>query len=107
MNSSAMRLFAGSRWRHSMMVCRDYYVRMCWAGNQADSTRCSISWEEAVTAACRWRQKEWGDWRCLAVEKLSQVELCAEAWHTEPRSRRQTCLDEVDLDVDQPEENPQ
>jgi hypothetical protein len=49
-----------------------------------------------------------GGWRCLAVEKLSQVELRAEAWHTEPRSRRQTCIDEVDFDVDaQPEEDPQ
>src|SRR5277367_4667611 len=49
-----------------------------------------------------------GDWRCLAVEKLSQVELRADAWHTEPRSRRQTCVDEVDFDTDdQPEEDPQ
>src|ERR1700675_1468418 len=49
-----------------------------------------------------------GDWRCLAVEKLSQVELSAEAWHTEPRSRRQTCGDEVDFDADdQPDEDPQ
>jgi hypothetical protein len=49
-----------------------------------------------------------GDWRCLAVEKLSQVKLSAEAWHTQQRSRRQTCIDEVDFDVDaQPEEDPQ
>ena len=49
-----------------------------------------------------------GDWRCLAVEKLSQVELSAEAWHTQQRSPRQTCIDEVDFDVDaQPEEDPQ
>jgi hypothetical protein len=49
-----------------------------------------------------------GYWRCLAVEKLSQVELHADAWHTEPRSRRQTCVDEVDFDADdQPEEDPQ
>ncbi len=49
-----------------------------------------------------------GDWRCLAVEKLSQVELSAEAWHTQQRSRRQTCIDGVDFDVDaQPEEDPQ
>src|SRR5438067_7390720 len=33
-----------------------------------------------------------GGWRCLAVEKLSQVELRADAWHTEPRSPRQTCI---------------
>jgi hypothetical protein len=49
-----------------------------------------------------------GDWRCLAVAKLSQVELRAGAWHTEPRSPRQTCIDEIDFDADaQPEEDPQ
>ncbi|HXM21040.1 MAG TPA: hypothetical protein VN948_07230 [Terriglobales bacterium] len=49
-----------------------------------------------------------GDWRCLAVEKFSQVELRAGAWHTEPRSPRQTCIDEIDFDADaQPEEDPQ
>ena len=49
-----------------------------------------------------------GGWRCLAVEKLSQVELRADAWHTEPRSPRQTCVDEIDFDADaQPGEDPQ
>jgi hypothetical protein len=42
------------------------------------------------------------------VEKLSHVELRAEAWHTEPRSPQQTCIDEIDFDADaQPEEDPQ
>ena len=49
-----------------------------------------------------------GSWRCLAVEKLHQVELRADAWHTEPRSPRQTCIDEIDFDADaQPGEDPQ
>ena len=49
-----------------------------------------------------------GGWRCLAVEKLSQAELRADAWHTEPRSPRQTCVDEVDFDADaQCGDNPQ
>jgi len=49
-----------------------------------------------------------GGWRCLAVEKLSQIELRADAWHTEPRSPRQTCIDEVDFDADaQSGDNPQ
>ena len=49
-----------------------------------------------------------GGWRCLAVERLGEVELRAEAWHTEPRSPRQTCIDEIDFDADaQPEEDPQ
>ena len=49
-----------------------------------------------------------GVWRCLAVEKLSQVELREGEWHTEPHSRRQTCIDEIDFDVDaQPGDDPQ
>jgi hypothetical protein len=49
-----------------------------------------------------------GVWRCLAVEKLSQVGLRAEAWHTEPRAPQQTCIDEVDFDADaQSGDNPQ
>src|SRR6516225_8328994 len=41
-----------------------------------------------------------GVWRCLAVDKLSQVELRMGAWHTEPHSKRQTCIDEIDFDID-------
>ena len=43
---------------------------------------------------------EAGVWRCLAVEKLSQVELHADAWRSGPRSQRQTCIDEIDFDAD-------
>src|SRR5215467_7610594 len=35
--------------------------------------------------------EEPGGWRCVAVEKLSAVELRSGQWHTEPRSNRQTC----------------
>jgi hypothetical protein len=49
-----------------------------------------------------------GVWRCLAVDKLSHVRLCSGAWHTELRAKRQTCIDEVDFDIDaQPEDDPQ
>ena len=49
-----------------------------------------------------------GIWRCLAVERLSHVQLRTGAWHTEPRAKRQTCIDEVDFDIDaQPEDDPQ
>jgi hypothetical protein len=49
-----------------------------------------------------------GVWRCLAVEKLSQVELRTGTWYTEPRSQKQTCIDEVDFDADvQPGDDPQ
>jgi hypothetical protein len=49
-----------------------------------------------------------GDWRCIAVDKLSQVALWAGAWCTEPRSNRQHCVQEVEFDADaQPGDDPQ
>ncbi len=51
---------------------------------------------------------EAGVWRCLAVEKLSDVELRAGAWRSGARSPRQTCIDEIDFDTDaQPGDDPQ
>ena len=38
-----------------------------------------------------------GGWRRIVVDKLSQVELQPGGWHTEPRSSRQTCVAEVEL----------
>ncbi|SRR6266542_1441491 len=41
------------------------------------------------------------NWRCLAVENLSNVELLDGPWQTaENHSRPQNCIDEVELDVD-------
>jgi hypothetical protein len=48
------------------------------------------------------------NWRCLAVENLSQVALLDGPWQTaENHSRPQTCIEEVELDVDDdPEPTP-
>jgi hypothetical protein len=45
------------------------------------------------------------NWRCLAVVKLSTVELLQDGWQTTPNhSRPQTCIVRVEMDVeDQPE----
>ena len=41
------------------------------------------------------------NWRCLAVENLSQVELLDGPWQTaENRSRPQNCIEAIELDVD-------
>jgi hypothetical protein len=41
------------------------------------------------------------NWRCIAVEKLSRVELLEGPWHTAPNhSRPQTCIAEVDVDTE-------
>lgn len=39
-------------------------------------------------------------WRCLDVGKLRQVQWCEESWRTGPRARPQTCVDEIDFDID-------
>jgi hypothetical protein len=41
------------------------------------------------------------NWRCIALEKLSRVELLEGAWRTAPNhSRPQTCVAEVDVDAE-------
>ena len=41
------------------------------------------------------------NWRCMALEKLSRVELLKDSWHTAPNhSRPQTCIAEVDVDAE-------
>lgn len=49
------------------------------------------------------------NWRCIAVERLSNVRLRRARWRTAPnRSRPQTCIAEPEIDVeDQPEGEPQ
>jgi hypothetical protein len=44
------------------------------------------------------------NWRCIALEKLSKVELLEDAWRTAPNhSRPQTCVAVADVDAeDQP-----
>ena len=91
-----------------MMDNLDCFALMLGGESQAACTSSAISAEEVVIASEPLDPVDRGVWRCLAVEKLSQVELRAGAWHTEPRPPRQTCIDEVDFDADaQPEEDPQ
>jgi hypothetical protein len=41
------------------------------------------------------------NWRCIALERLSRVELLEGAWQTAPNhSRPQTCVAEVDVHVE-------
>ena len=49
------------------------------------------------------------NWRCIAVEKLSAVELLEDSWRTAPNhSRPASCIADADIDAeDYPERNPQ
>jgi hypothetical protein len=41
------------------------------------------------------------NWRCIALEKLSRVQLLEDVWHTAPNhSRPQTCVAVVDVDAE-------
>jgi hypothetical protein len=42
-----------------------------------------------------------GQWRCLKIDKLSDVTVRAGDWHTGTDHKRpQTCVDEIDVEVD-------
>jgi hypothetical protein len=49
------------------------------------------------------------NWRCLAVEKRTAVNLVGDGWHTAPNhSRPQSCIVRVEMDVeDYPDRDPQ
>lgn len=49
------------------------------------------------------------NWRCVALEKLSQVRLLEEAWRSAPNhSRPASCVINADIDAeDQPKRDPQ
>jgi hypothetical protein len=68
----------------------------------------AISSEEVVIVSSRWPQKVGVFGVAWLWRTLRQVELRADAWHTEPRSPQQTCIDEIDFDTDaQSGDNPQ
>ena len=49
------------------------------------------------------------NWRCIAVEKLSAVDVLEGSWRTAPNhSRPASCIADADIDAeDYPERNPQ
>ena len=44
---------------------------------------------------------DYGNWRCMAVDALSDVQISSGEWHSAGNhSQEQTCVDEVDVEVD-------
>ena len=106
MRSSVTRQVTNSRWQRLTMDKPDCFALMLGDESQAECTFSAIKLE--ANSAEPLAPEGHGVWRCLAVEKLTQVELRSNAWRTEPRSKRQTCIDEVDFDTDvQPGGDPQ
>jgi hypothetical protein len=40
-----------------------------------------------------------GDWRCLAIDRLSDVAFADGPWRTREHSQPQRCIDEIDLSI--------
>jgi hypothetical protein len=40
-----------------------------------------------------------GDWRCLALDRLTEISLHDGPWHTREHSRAQHCIETVDLSM--------
>ena len=107
MKSSVTRQVTNSRWQRLTMDKPDCFALMLEDESQVECTFSAIKLEGGSSAEPLAPEGH-GVWRCLAVEKLTQVELRSNAWRTEPRSNRQTCIDEVDFDTDvQPGGDPQ
>ena len=107
MTSSVLQLPAGGRWWRSMMACFDCLSHVLGRKSGPLHAFCYPFGGGSHSGLPRVPERT-GEWRRLAVEKLSQVELRGDAWHTEPRSPRQACIDEIDFDADaQPGDEPQ
>ena len=107
MNSSALPRLADSRWRRSMTAYADCFCPHV-LGRKSGRLRAFVyQFGGSSNSGLPLTPEAVGGWRGLAVEKLSHVQLRAETGHTESRSRRQTCIDEVDFDADaQAEQDP-
>jgi hypothetical protein len=86
------------------MAATGCYARTGWAGIAMDRCGgCAISTAGKAAADCK-RPGSPANWRCIALEKLSHVELLEDAWRTAPNHLRpQTCVAVADVDAeDQP-----
>lgn len=49
-----------------------------------------------------------GNWRCLVPDQLRELELRNDPWQTGERQwGRPTCIEQIELEVDQPQRDPQ
>jgi hypothetical protein len=40
-----------------------------------------------------------GNWRCIPLSGLSEIQVYDAEWHTAPRVHAQTCIDEIDIEI--------
>ena len=94
------RSFTGARSRHSTADADGCSVHTCSAGTDINGLQV-LCYQYGGDSESGLKPADASDnWRCLAVENLSQVERLDGPWQTaENHSRPQTCIVEVELDV--------
>lgn len=40
-----------------------------------------------------------GDWRCMLLERLTDISIHDGPWRTKPFTQAQTCVDDIDIEV--------
>ena len=108
MNFCARLARVNSPSRLCMKDTLGYFVHTCWAGVSGRRHAFCYQFGGTSDSGLKTVAEGVGGWRCIVVEKLSGGELQSGVWHMEPRSNRQTCVEEVDFDADvQRGEDPQ
>ena len=80
---------------------------MCWAITSRTSGESSAISMGGATKSGALPSGGEGIWRCLALEKLSGVELLDGLWQTTPHAR-QHCVEHIEVDAeDYPGDDPQ
>ena len=84
------------------------FVRIDWAEIAAERCGCCVT-SMAEKAKADWKHRDRpANWRCIALEKFSEVKLKEGAWRTAPNhSRPASCVIDADIDAeDQPDGLP-
>ena len=91
-----------------MMDNQGCFALMLVDESQVDGMSSAISSEGRVILSVHWYPRAAVSGVASPWRNLNHVELRTGPWHTEPRAERQTCIDEVDFDIDaQPGDDPQ
>ncbi len=93
-------MFAGDRSPHCTADAGGCFVHTYWAGTNIDLQVLCYQYGGDSQSGLKPAGAS-DNWRCLAVENLSDLELLDGPWQTaENHSRPQNCIEEVEIDVD-------
>jgi hypothetical protein len=90
--------YSTDRSRLYTTVREGYCAPMCWATTNGERRVFCYQYGGETKSGPLPRSGE-GIWRCLALSKLSMVEVLVGRWRTEPHAP-QRCIEHIELDAD-------